>query len=62
MSESFCAVVGPVGFLNVDTMCVESPRGQQLKRLGGHFYYKLIWELTRGDEWVVADSEDVHVV
>jgi hypothetical protein len=60
MSESFGAVVGPVGFLDVGIMYIKRPRSQQLNALRRHFYDKFVRKLTRSDKWVVADSEDVH--
>lgn len=60
MGKPFYTVVGPVGFLGVNAMCIKCPRSQQLKRLCRHFDYKFIWQIASGKEWVVVYSEYVH--
>jgi hypothetical protein len=62
MGETPSAIVGSVWFLDESSIGVESPRSQQLDAFRRHFYYKFIRELARGNEWIVANSEDVHVV
>lgn len=60
VSESFGAVVGPVGFLDVDAMDVKCPRSQQLNAFRRHFDDKFVGQVASSELRVVVYSEDVH--
>ena len=60
MGKSFDAVIGPVWFLDVGAMHVESPRSQQLKRLCRHFHDEFVRQIASSETRVVVYSENVH--